>query len=667
MFRASLLSFTLLALLTFAAVLSAATHNVSISNFAFSPADLMVNVGDTVTWTNNDSYPHTVTATGGEFDSGNLGFGASFSHVFTIAGSFAYVCQYHSNMNGNVQAMAMGAPHEVLITNFAFDPVDLTIAVGDSVRWTNMDASPHTVTAGDGSFDSGMLSNGQSFTFVFSTAGTFPYVCQFHSNMSAVIYVGTPGGMTHEISIANFAFSPADLTISVGDTVRWTNNDAASHTATATDGSFDSGTLTTGQSFTHVFATQGDFSYVCQYHSNMTGVIHVGTTGGGGDTVWTELNSPTTLPLNDVRFWDENLGWAGGDQGILRTTDGGDSWTLTGTSDDVEAVFFASATEGWVCGNDGMLLHSANGGQSWSPQNSGAGDKIRDIWFADNMNGWACGRNGLLIHTTNGGQNWNPQSSPATDDLYAIHMLDAQNGWIAGKDGLILNTANGGSSWEIQLSAPNGEEDEFEGLFALDADHAWAAGHQGRIYSLTNGAWSPQASGTAVAIMDVFFTDNDNGWVCGAGGYLANTMDGGSMWHTQTPPAFASFNSVYFVNENLGFLVAGDGRIFRYTALPTAVTPRDEASVPQSVELLVNYPNPFNPATTIEFHVNAAGPVKLDIFDVLGQHVATLMDGPLNAGAHHAEFSGANLPSGMYFYQLRAADQILTRRMMLVK
>jgi hypothetical protein len=89
--------------------------------------------------------------------------------------------------------------------------------------------------------------------------------------------------------------------------------------------------------------------------------------------------------------------------------------------------------------------------------------------------------------------------------------------------------------------------------------------------------------------------------------------------------------------------------------------------LPTSVSLFQNYPNPFNPSTSISFNLPQAGVVKLDIFNSLGQNVATLVDGNLAAGLYNREFTGAGLASGVYYYQLRAGEQVLTRRMMLLK
>lgn len=81
---------------------AAAGPEVDIQNFAFGPATLTVSVGDTVTWTNNDTVPHTATASGGAFDSGTIGAGDTFTFTFTEAGSFDYVCNFHPNMMATI-------------------------------------------------------------------------------------------------------------------------------------------------------------------------------------------------------------------------------------------------------------------------------------------------------------------------------------------------------------------------------------------------------------------------------------------------------------------------------------------------------------------------------------------------------------------------------------
>ena len=80
---------------------------------------------------------------------------------------------------------------------------------------------------------------------------------------------------THAIAIADFAFSPATLTITAGDTVTWTNSDQVVHTATSTTGAFDSGDLAQGESYSLTFTTPGTYAYLCTPHPTMTGQIVV--------------------------------------------------------------------------------------------------------------------------------------------------------------------------------------------------------------------------------------------------------------------------------------------------------------------------------------------------------------------------------------------------------
>jgi plastocyanin len=77
------------------------------------------------------------------------------------------------------------------------------------------------------------------------------------------------------VTIQNFAFGPASLSVAVGTTVTWTNSDSAPHTATADDGSFDSSSIAPGATFSQAFDTAGTFAYHCSLHPNMTGTIEV--------------------------------------------------------------------------------------------------------------------------------------------------------------------------------------------------------------------------------------------------------------------------------------------------------------------------------------------------------------------------------------------------------
>jgi hypothetical protein len=92
-----------------------------------------------------------------------------------------------------------------------------------------------------------------------------------------------------------------------------------------------------------------------------------------------------------------------------------------------------------------------------------------------------------------------------------------------------------------------------------------------------------------------------------------------------------------------------------------------EAGKISAAKLDPNYPNPFNPTTQISFELREASAVMLSVYNVLGQNVATLVNGTLSAGSHRVTFDATNLPSGMYIYSLEANGETLRRSMLLTK
>jgi hypothetical protein len=93
----------------------------------------------------------------------------------------------------------------------------------------------------------------------------------------------------------------------------------------------------------------------------------------------------------------------------------------------------------------------------------------------------------------------------------------------------------------------------------------------------------------------------------------------------------------------------------------------DDQTVPANFALGQNYPNPFNPATVIRYALPVRSDVRLEVFNSLGQSIALLEEGERAAGVHEARFGANNLPSGVYFYTLRAGANVETKRMMLLK
>ncbi len=105
----------------------------------------------------------------------------------------------------------------------------------------------------------------------------------------------------------------------------------------------------------------------------------------------------------------------------------------------------------------------------------------------------------------------------------------------------------------------------------------------------------------------------------------------------------------------------------RQVLATASATPRSENTVVTGFALHQNFPNPFNPETSIRFDLAEASDVTMTIFNVSGQEVATLVNGRLDAGSHTVNFDGANLTSGVYLYRLTAGEFTSTKKMVLMK
>jgi hypothetical protein len=161
---------------------------------------------------------------------------------------------------------------------------------------------------------------------------------------------------------------------------------------------------------------------------------------------------------------------------------------------------------------------------------------------------------------------------------------------------------------------------------------------------------------------------------------ISRTTDGGlDPRPTPGSPALSGAGAQlvdddFFVQTSYVGAFGGDNWLKGWTALDqlgytvTAIEEFHTSTVlPSDYELAQNFPNPFNPSTSIEFSMPQAGKVTLSIYNTLGQKVATLVDGFRTAGSYKVNLNAENLASGWYVYQLRTKSTVLSRKMLLIK
>ncbi|GIX07440.1 MAG: hypothetical protein KatS3mg115_1843 [Candidatus Poribacteria bacterium] len=183
-----------------------------------------------------------------------------------------------------------------------------------------------------------------------------------------------------------------------------------------------------------------------------------------GGTSWDIQTSKVTADLYDAFFLDAQRGWAVGENStVISTTNGGRTWrVLQGGQKSSEVgegavmymgVHFFNERNGIVvgAGEQGVILKTTDGGQTWSVVLTGSEtqevDNFFGLAFADAQRGWAVGKYGELYATTDGGQTWTPQNSGTEEDLFAVSAADANTVWISGVYGTIAYTTDGGQTW----------------------------------------------------------------------------------------------------------------------------------------------------------------------------------------------------------------------------
>ncbi len=360
-----------------------------------------------------------------------------------------------------------------------------------------------------------------------------------------------------------------------------------------------------------------------------------------------------------------------------------------------------------------VVSYTTNGGINWSPMsqiNSPPGGHYSqgcDIACGPNGEVYVCWAAPIssspftedfagFAKSTNGGVSWT-----VTENIYDMNGIRAStfNGWNFRVNGFprIGVDRSGGSrnGWIYIVTAernlsPAGSDADVVMHYSSNGGTSWSTGIRVNQDPLNNGKvqFFPAIRVDEAGGINICYYDNRNYPSVGdsAETYMSRSTDGGATWidikvsdHAWKVKGEAGLGS--YGGDYIG-ISSGNGKVWPFwyddktgtmqawTAevnLELVGVSNGNNGITKQYELKQNFPNPFNPNTMIRFSVPKSGHVSLEVFDISGKRVSSLLDGELKTGSYKFDFNASVLSSGVYFYKLIAAGFTDTKKMVLIK
>ena len=394
---------------------------------------------------------------------------------------------------------------------------------------------------------------------------------------------------------------------------------------------------------------------------------------------WSQQKSGTIEALSDVVMLDTAKAIAvGRDGSILKTTNSGETWYQTllpvGSSPPWNSLSFFDSVNGIVVGDDSLAV-TTNGGELWLFRPLPGGRKCISALQIGPTDAYVGDDSGWVYHSLDTGRTWVSEKI----STWPIRSLFAWRG--AYLPGLPLYALTPYSLCSTQVFPtgiwnetilPNFQglgSEAFSGEFCNGGGAAFIVGVQGDLRaapaiirkSLSDTVWDDVSTGILHdgTFLGVSAPTAAVIYVCGSGGMIFKSTDGGDRWSTATVPTTRYFTAICFSDENHGFAVGDSGWILHTSNGGVTSVADQNGPLPTGFFLDQNYPNPFNGISNFGFRIADLSWVTLRVYDLLGREVATLVDGLRTQGTYAATWdattqAGISVASGTYFYRIEA-------------
>ncbi len=298
-------------------------------------------------------------------------------------------------------------------------------------------------------------------------------------------------------------------------------------------------------------------------------------TANAQEWVW-QNPQPVGNAHNDVEWINDQTFYVSGAKGqFLKTSDFGQTWEVANIPTDagVGELYFSNESEGWAITGNGEIWTTEDAGANWLLQWEAQGaPTLRTLDLFDQI-GYAAGHVGfaenVMLKTEDGGSSWDTVSLPAREGafFYGLFFTDAVNAdtvYAASWDNTFFRSYDRGASWDT-IHLPNSAPGYYEGGFFVNDSTGFIVGPNGYIVKTTDygDSWDIMAGSADSTdenshyLTEVFFTDEQTGWVSSFG-CLYHTTDGGSSWTRSCEGTYGNFRKgfIEFDEQGRGIAVA---------------------------------------------------------------------------------------------------------------
>lgn len=407
--------------------------------------------------------------------------------------------------------------------------------------------------------------------------------------------------------------------------------------------------------------------------------IHISKDGGQNWTVGNAVFTSASAEIYGLDYASTDVVYAGNSDGeVAKTTDGGATWNLvTSSCEYIYDLVVLDENTVLTAGKNAICARTKDGGATWDTLNIGIPGNLFAIDFYNSQVGVVTGYdspNPWVSLTTDGGDTWTPIIFPVGYDVYGsiwgIDFFDANTIFMVLINGDILYTTDQGQTWAAVPSVTT------ESLYdiSIAGNAAFISGNECTVYKLTGDVIPVELTSFAATISDnavvlkwntstetnnsgfeVQKRTNNTGWtkvafVKGAG----TTTEARSYTYVDNNVLNAK---TYYRLKQVDY-----NGSFEYSDVVEV-----DAIMPSDYALDQNFPNPFNPETTIKYALPQSGKVSLKVYNVVGKEVKTIVNRVQSAGTYSVSFDASELPSGVYFYELKADNYRSVKKMVLMK